>query len=71
MSIFTPFNREQLAYEALVTEHLDGALDAGARKRLDALLAADPARAAQVREMEAATLLLRAQPPTRAPRSFA
>ena len=71
MSIFGLFDRERRAYEALVSEHLDGALDADARARLDALLAADPARATQVRELEASVRLLRAQPPARAPRSFA
>jgi hypothetical protein len=71
MSIIGLFDRERRAYEALVSEHLDGALDADARARLDALLAADPARATQVRELEASVRLLRAQPPARAPRSFA
>jgi anti-sigma factor RsiW len=71
MRLPTLFNRERRAYEALVSEHLDGALGADARARLDALLAADPARAAEVRELEASTRLLRTLPPARAPRSFA
>ena len=65
------FDKRRRAYEELATRHLDGVLDAGGEARLEELLAADPARAAEVRELEALTSLLHSEPMVEPPRSFA
>ena len=64
-------DRRRRRYEELVTQHLDGVLDAAGEARLREVLSADPALAVEVRELEAATALLRAEPMVEAPRSFA
>ena len=64
-------DRRRRRYEELVTRHLDGVLDAAGEGRLQAVLSADPALAAEVRELEAVTAVVRATPMVEAPRSFA
>ncbi len=65
------FDRRRRRYEELVTRHLDGVLDAAGEARLQEVLDGDPALAVEVRELEAVTALLRAEPLVEAPRSFA
>ncbi|MCH8974791.1 MAG: hypothetical protein IH869_06920 [Chloroflexi bacterium] len=65
------FDRQRRRYEELVTRHLDGVLDAAGETRLQDLLDADPALAAEARELEAVTAVLRAEPLVEPPRSFA
>ena len=64
-------DRRRRRYEELVTRHLDGVLDAAGEARLQAVLSADPALEAEVRELEAVTAVVRATPMVEAPRSFA
>ena len=71
MRLLHPFDKRGRAYAELVTGHLDGVLDAADEARLDELLAADPARAAEVRELEALTSLLHSEAMVEPPRSFA
>ena len=65
------FDRRRRRYEELVTQHLDGVLDAAGEARLQQLLDGDLALALEVRELEATTALLRAEPLVEPPRSFA
>ena len=65
------FDRRRRRYEELVTRHLDGVLDAAGEARLQDVLDADPALAAEARELEAVTAALRAEPLVEPPRSFA
>ena len=65
------FDRRRREYEELVTRHLDGVLDAAGEARLQEVLDADPARAAEAREIEAVRALLHAEPLVEPPRSFA
>ena len=65
------FDRRRRRYEDLVTQHLDGVLDAAGEARLREVLRADPALAVEVRELEAVTARLRAEPMVEPPRSFA
>ncbi len=65
------FDRRRRRYEELVTRHLDGVLDAAGEARLQEVLDRDPALAVEVRELEAVTALLRAEPLVEPPRSFA
>ena len=64
-------DRRRRRYEELVTQHLDGVLDAAGEARLREVLDAAPALAAEVREREAVTALVRAEPLGEPPRSFA
>ena len=64
-------DRRRRRYEELVTQHLDGVLDAAGEARLREVLDAAPALAAEVRELEAVTALVRAEPLVEPPRSFA
>ncbi|MCH8848018.1 MAG: hypothetical protein IIC32_03480 [Chloroflexi bacterium] len=65
------FDRRRRRYEKLVTEHLDGVLDAAGEARLQQLLDSDEALAVEARELDAVTALLRAEPLVEPPRSFA
>ena len=65
------FDRRRRRYEELVTEHLDGVLDAAGEARLQTVLDGDPALALEARELEAVTAALRAEPLVEPPRSFA
>ena len=65
------FDRRRHRYEELVTEHLDGVLDAAGEARLRTVLDGDPALALEARELEAVTAALRAEPLVEPPRSFA
>ena len=58
-------------YEELVTQHLDGVLDRAGEARLQDVLDGDPALALEVRDLEAVTALVRAEPLVEPPRSFA
>ena len=65
------FGGKRRRREALITERLDGALDAAGERELAEAAAADPELARDIVELEAATALLREQPQQAAPRSFA
>ncbi len=65
------FDWRRRRYEELVTQHLDGVLDGAGEARLRALVSADPALVVEVRELEAVTALVRAEPLVEPPRSFA
>ena len=65
------FDRRRRRYEKLVTERLDGVLDAAGEARLQQLLDSDEALAVEARELDAVTALLRAEPLVEPPRSFA
>ena len=65
------FDRRRRRYEELVTRHLDGVLDAAGEDQLQEVLDSDPALAAEARELEAVTALLRAESLVEPPRSFA
>lgn len=67
MSLFNNHAR----YEALVTEHLDGLLDATGEAKLREHLASCAECAAEVAEQKALLAVLRAEPLVEAPRSFA
>ena len=54
-----------------MTQHLDGVLDRAGEARLQEVLDGDPALALEVRELEATTALVRAEPLVEPPRSFA
>ena len=65
------FDRRRRRYEDLVIRHLDGVLNTAGEARLQQFLDDDPARAVEVRELEAVAALLRAEPLVEPPRSFA
>ena len=71
MRIPRVFDKRRRRYEELVTQHLDGVLDAAGEARLQEVLDGDPALAVEVRELEAVTALVRAEPLVEPPRSFA
>jgi hypothetical protein len=66
-----PFGNNHARYEALVTEHLDGRLDAAGEAALREHLTTCAECAAEVREQQAVLSVLRAQPMVAVPRSFA
>jgi anti-sigma factor RsiW len=65
------FFNNHTVYEELLTEHLDGRLDAEAEAKLRAHAKGCTACRADMREMEALRGVLRAQPMVEPPRSFA
>ncbi len=65
------FGNKRRRRETLITERLDGALDAAGERELAEAVAADPELAREIAELEAVTALLREQPQQPPPRSFA
>ena len=65
------FGNKRRRRETLITERLDGALDAAGERELAEAIAADPELAGEIAELEAVTALLREQPQQPPPRSFA
>ncbi len=65
------FGNKRRRRETLITERLDGALDAAGEHELAEAIAADPELAREIAELEAVTALLREQPQQPPPRSFA